>query len=113
VGSERALSPEGQKPEPPADEMTLRSLLWAGHAGENDGHYRYGDDGELQCSGIDGACDFRREPVAKIREHIEKRGWRLMSGGQKPEAPEPPEPPVTLGWFHPGAPGAPVSEPVA
>jgi hypothetical protein len=60
------------------DEYILRSLLWAGHAGESDGHYRYGDDGELQCSGIDGACDFRRDSVAAIQEHIERRGMRIL-----------------------------------
>lgn len=67
----------------PQEERTVRDLLWISHAIPGDGRCLYGDDGELQCSGIDGACDFARDPIARIVEHIERRGWRLLAR-QKP-----------------------------
>lgn len=64
----------------PRDAYTLRSLLWSSHCTPGDGHYLYGDDGELQCTaGVDGACDFRRATVDEIRRHVERRGLRLLA----------------------------------
>lgn len=109
------------------EEMTLRELLWVGHAIPGDGHGRYGDDGELQCSSPDGLCDFRRDTVARIKEHIERRGWRLMCErgepvGASPERGEPEKrtcsnphqhPESDICWLCEDAPGRGRPSPVA
>lgn len=72
---------EAERDEARKDAERLRSMLWMSHAGEE--HYRYGDDGEMQCSGEDGYCDFKRAPVDDIQRHIERRGLRLLAAHEK------------------------------
>lgn len=67
-----------EEPSHPEAEVRLRSLVWSLHARPGDGHHQYGDDGELQCSGIDGPCDFLRQPVVDLDAHIFRRGRRLL-----------------------------------
>lgn len=47
-------------------EMEIRQRLWMGH-----GHTgMYGDDGEMQCSECRKYADYKRDPLAKLREQV-------------------------------------------
>lgn len=53
-----------------AAEEPWRKLLWSNHARYLPyQHFLYGDDGEMQCCGI----DFKRDSTEQIEKHLEKR----------------------------------------
>lgn len=58
------------------DNAKLRWLLWAAHWDLQ--HHLYGDDGEMQCSGVDGICDFKRDSVQAIEAHLQRRAERKL-----------------------------------
>lgn len=81
-------------------ETWLRMEWWADHGdspyqGYETVHSRYGDDGEMQCCGI----DFKRLPIAelhrRVKEGRERRVIRQLSA-VPPFAPLPSEERVTL-----------------
>jgi hypothetical protein len=63
-------------------ETQLRYEWWNNHGC---GDYRYGDDGEMQCSGC--MADFKRDDFAELAEHVKKTRWdALCRAGKKIEA---------------------------
>lgn len=58
-------------------ELRLRQEWWMGHGCP--WHALYGDDGEMQCNALTCMRDFKREPMERLREHVESRRLQLAA----------------------------------
>jgi len=52
------------------ENMALRNLLWSYHRCNKEHNILYGDDGEMQCNGIDHIIDFKRDTPEEIEYKI-------------------------------------------
>jgi hypothetical protein len=58
-----------------AENEALRELLFLTHASE--GHYLYGDDGEMQCNAC--GCDFKRDSPQQLNEKITRYSMAALA----------------------------------
>ncbi len=84
-----------------AEVLKLRKLLWLAHIQiEQHAGRAYGDDGEMQCCGI----DFQRADVQDIHDALSERAWAALATEPPQPASDPPatihdSPAQRLRWF--------------